>query len=54
MHAGAVCAKMAVFERKSTSELEIDDTVPLSCVIEAANKKDSHVVSFASVSLQFR
>ncbi|XP_071486643.1 PX domain-containing protein kinase-like protein [Diadema antillarum] len=34
---------MAVFENKKTSKLTLDDTIPLTCTIEAAQNVESHI-----------
>lgn len=36
---------MNVFEKKQASKITLDDTVPLTAVIEAAQKQDDHIVS---------
>ena len=36
---------MAVFEQKAPTKVTLDDTVPLSCKIEAAHTVKDHIVS---------
>ena len=37
--------KMAVFEQKTYNKVVLDDTVPLTCTIEAAHNVKDHTVS---------
>lgn len=34
-----------VFERRKSTKVNIDDTIPLSCSIETAEKREDHIVS---------
>ena len=36
--------KMAVFEKKKTNRVTLDDTLPLSCTIETAQNVKDHTV----------
>jgi hypothetical protein len=38
-------ASTTVFEKAHVSKVMLDDTVPLTAFIEAAQKKDDHMVS---------
>ncbi|XP_070559804.1 PX domain-containing protein kinase-like protein isoform X2 [Ptychodera flava] len=37
------CVKMALFEKKKATKLMLDDTVPLTAVIEAAQNMETHI-----------
>ena len=36
---------MAVFEKRKSMKVDLDDTHPLTCVIEAAQNVQTHIVS---------
>ncbi|KAK3103603.1 hypothetical protein FSP39_020466 [Pinctada imbricata] len=40
---------MAVFEKKKSDKVTLDDTIPLTCVIDAAEKRDDHMAYFLKV-----
>lgn len=44
---------MAVFEKKKALKVSIDDTVSLSCTLEAAQKTADHMVYFIQIHMHF-
>ncbi len=45
---------MAVFEKRKSMKVDLDDTIPLTCVIEAAQNVQTHIVSKLTVFILFR
>lgn len=37
---------MAVFETKKQTKVTLDDTIPLKCLVESAEKREDHMVTF--------
>ena len=36
---------MAVFEKKKLDKVTLDDSIPLKCVIDSAEKREDHMVN---------
>ena len=45
------CSKMAVFEQKMYNKVVLDDTVALTCTIEAAHNVKDHTVWFDNLTM---
>lgn len=41
---------MAVFETKKQTKVTLDDTIPLKCLVESAEKREDHMVTFIFIS----